>query len=414
MSVPHPQPVRIASSMTLRVLTLSSLFPDASRPNFGIFVERQTRELASRWGVDLTVIAPIGVPPWPLSRLARYHALATQPLMERWRDLTVYRPRFPIVPALGARFHPASIARTVLPLVRRLHADHPFDVIDASFFYPDGPAAMRIAAALGIPFSIKARGADIHHWGRQAGCASQILAAAHAASGLLAVSAAMREDMAALGMERDKIRIHYTGVDLDRFTPAADRTAAKAALGITGPLIVSVGALIPRKGQDLLIRALPSLPGATLLLAGAGGSLHHYRSLASDSGVDDRVRFLGSVPHADLPALLGAADVMALPSASEGLANVWVEALACGTPLVISDVGGARELIDRPQAGRIVARNPAVIAEAVRSVIAAPPPPLEVRESAMRFTWKANGDTLLHHLQSIAEGRTISGPEPRS
>src|SRR3546814_14566077 len=82
---------------------------------------------------------------------------------------------------------------------------------DASFFYPDGPAAMRIARRLAIPFSIKARGADIHHWARQRATGPQITRAANAASGLLAVSAAMREDMIALGIERDKNRVHYTG-----------------------------------------------------------------------------------------------------------------------------------------------------------------------------------------------------------
>src|SRR3546814_8883248 len=88
---------------------------------------------------------------------------------------------------------------------------------------------MRIARRLAIPFSIKARGADIHHWARQRATGPQITRAANAASGLLAVSAAMREDMIALGIEGDKIRVHYTGVDFDRFRPAPDRTVAKAA-----------------------------------------------------------------------------------------------------------------------------------------------------------------------------------------
>src|SRR3546814_16437787 len=87
---------------------------------------------------------------------------------------------------------------------------------------------MRIARRLAIPFSIKARGADIHHWARQRATGPQITRAANAASGLLAVSAAMREDMIALGIEGDKIRVHYTGVDFDRFRPAPDRTVAKA------------------------------------------------------------------------------------------------------------------------------------------------------------------------------------------
>ncbi|MBK5263633.1 MAG: glycosyltransferase [Alphaproteobacteria bacterium] len=388
--------------MTLRVLTLSTLYPDASRPNFGIFVERQTRELASRAGVDLTVIAPLGIPPWPLSLLARYRALAHLPMVERYHGLTVHRPRFSIIPGSGSRFHPANIIRAILPLARQLHRQNPFDVIDASFFYPDGPAAMAVAAALDIPFSIKARGADIHYWGQKTGAAPKIIAAAKAASGLLAVSAAMREDMIALGMDGGKIRVHYTGVDLDRFIPVPDRTAAKALLGLSGPVVISAGALITRKGQAELIRAIAMLPGVTLLLAGAGPQQRAYQHLADTLGIADRVRFLGSVPHADLPALFGAADVMALPSVSEGLANVWVEALACGTPIVISDAGGAREVVDRAEAGRIVARTPLTIAEAINDLLLNSPAPDAVRQSALRFSWETNGDALLAHLVKIA------------
>ena len=155
--------------MTLNVLTLSTLFPDMSRPNFGVFVERQARELASRPDADVTVIAPVGVPYWPLSLAPHYAALRALPRKERWRELTVYRPIFRILPKIGGRTNVGAMTRAILPLVRRLHAERPFDVIDASFFFPDGPVARRLSRALGIPYSVKARGADIHYWGTQPG-----------------------------------------------------------------------------------------------------------------------------------------------------------------------------------------------------------------------------------------------------
>jgi glycosyltransferase involved in cell wall biosynthesis len=387
--------------MPLRILTLSTLFPDATRPNFGVFVERQTRELASRDGVELVVIAPRGVPPWPLSRHPRYRALTAVAEQEVWRGLMVHRPHFPILPAVGGRWHPALMTRAILPLVRRLHREAPFDVIDASFFFPDGPVARRLSAALGIAYSVKARGADIHHWGRHPATAAMVRDAADHAAGLLAVSAAMKADMAALGMAPARIGVHYTGVDLDRFT-LADRAAAKAARGLTGPVVATLGALIPRKGQALVIEALAGLPGATLLLIGDGPDRGALAAQADRLGVGARVRFLGSVPHADLPGWLAASDVMALPSASEGLANAWVEALACGVPLVISEAGGARELLDRPAAGRIVPRDPAAIRAALTAILAAPPDPAAVRAVAARFTWQANGDMLLAHLRACA------------
>jgi teichuronic acid biosynthesis glycosyltransferase TuaC len=387
--------------MTLHVLTLSTLFPDMSRPNFGVFVERQTRQLASRPDVEVTVIAPVGLPPWPLSRLRRYAALAHLPERERWRDLTVHRPRFHIVPKFGGRMNVGAMTRAIMPLVKRLHAEHPFDVIDASFFYPDGPVAARIARTLGIPLSIKARGADIHYWGRRKGTRRMIRKAAGAASGMLAVSGAMRRSMIDLGMDGERIAVHYTGVDLDRFQPM-DRTEAKAAYGLSGPVVLSVGALIPRKGQALLIRALPALPGVTLILAGQGPDRQGLADLAAELGVADRLGIMGSVAHEHLPPLLSAADVMALPSSSEGLANAWVEALACGTPVVTCDVGGARELLDRPEAGHIVARAPEAIAIAIRDLLDHPPDREKTRATALRFTWAANGDALEAHLRKIA------------
>ena len=377
----------------LNILTLSTLFPNAAKPNFGIFVERQTAGLAAREGVDVTVINPVGVPPWPLNRSAQYGALAKLPLDENWRGLDVHRPRFTLIPKFGGPHNPALIARAVLPLAKRLHADNPFDLIDAEFFYPDGPAAMRLSDALGIPFTVKARGADIHFWGSMKGCDAQILAASKRAAGLLAVSAALKADMVRLGMDASKIMVHYTGLDQARFMPR-DRAAERAKLGVTGPLILCVGALIPRKNQALLIEALAQLPGATLMLAGAGESESEYRMLAAEFKVTDRVRFMGSVAHDALPALFAAADVMALVSESEGLANAWVEALACGTPVVASNVGGAPELIRSPDAGRIVAREVGAIAAAITELIQNPIPPERVAAQVAHFSWAKNAATL--------------------
>jgi teichuronic acid biosynthesis glycosyltransferase TuaC len=345
--------------MPLHVLTLSTLFPDGTRPNFGVFVERQTRGLAARADCDVTVVAPIGIPPWPLSLAAHYAPLRALPKVEQWQGMTVHRPRFPVVPKIGGRFHVAAMTRALLPLVRSIHAEKPIDVIDASFFFPDGPVAANLARALDIPFSVKARGADIHYWGE-----------------------------------------HRVTRALDRFQPG-DREAAKATWQVIGPAVLCVGALIDRKGQELLIRALPALPDVTLLLAGHGPEAGRYEKLAGELGVGSRVRLLGSVPHGDLPQLYNAADVMALVSASEGLANAWVEALACGTPLVLSDVGGARELVASEAAGRIVERTPEAIAAAISDLLASSPNRDAVRSAALPFTWSANSDALFAHLSAM-------------
>ena len=385
----------------LRVLTLSTLYPDSARPNFGVFVERQTRGLAALPDTNVTVVAPIGLPPWPLSRL-RHRTLAALPLQEEWHSLNVHRPRFLAMPGTAGRWHAPLLARALWPLLDTLA----FDVIDASFFFPDGPAAVALGARYGVPVSIKARGADIHHWGRAPATAAQIRVAGQGAAGLLAVSEAMRDDMIAIGLPADRIRIHRTGIDRDRFQPA-DRAAAKATLGITGPVVLSLGALIARKGHGIVLDAVATLPDVTLLIAGDGPDRAALAAQAKAGGIADRVRLLGSVPHADLPRLLAAADVMALASASEGLANAWVEALSCGTPIVVADVGGAREVVMTPAAGRIAAREAGAFAAAIADLLAVPPRRVETAAAAAPFSWERNATELRAHLAGLVANRSL-------
>jgi glycosyltransferase involved in cell wall biosynthesis len=381
----------------LRVLTLSTLYPDSARPSFGIFVERQTRAVAARPGVETEVVAPVGLPPWPLALHPHYRARSLLPAGETRHGLPVHRPRFRAWPRIGEARTARALAEAVLPLARALRCD----VIDAEFFWPEGVAAMHLARALGLPFSVKARGSDIHLWGRKPAVAEQMIAAAGEAGGLLAVSAALRADMAAMGMPEEKIRIHYTGADLERFRPL-DRMSAKHGLGVEGPLIVSPGNLVPLKGHRLVLEALTDVPHATLLIAGEGPERPALESLIAKLGLGGRARLLGAAPPEAMPGLLAAADLMILPSEREGLANVWIEALACGTPILIADVGGAREVLDRPEAGRVVAREPAAIAAAAREMLASPPDPAAVRATAERFSWERNAAELHEHLAGLA------------
>ena len=384
----------------LRVLTLASLFPNAAQPNLGVFVERQTLGLAALPDVDLKLIAPVGVPPWPLTRFGRYAALDALPRQEQWKGLDTRRPRFLNIPGTHGRFHTAGIVRALMPVLTEMRRDFAFDVIDAEFFFPDGPAAVALGRYFGVPVSIKARGGDIHHWGSAPATAAQVVAAGRAADGLLAVSDALREDMITLGMPADRIAVHRTGVDGDRFAPR-DRAAEKARLGVAGPLILSVGALVERKGHDIVIDAVARLPGITLWIAGHGPERTVLEARIAGLGLSDRVKLLGAVPHGDLPALFAAADVMALASASEGLANAWVEALSSGTPVVITAAGGARETVCSPEAGRVVDRTAEAFAQGIADVLADPPMQDAVRTAATRFSWDTNTVELYAHLQRL-------------
>jgi len=286
----------------MRILSVSTLFPAPGRAGFGRFVAHQMDGFAQTPGADLVMVNPIGLPIWPLSRRAPYAALASCPATSPRAGYTVHHPRFRLWPLVGGTGNPARIARAVLPLARRLHAEQPFDLVDAQFFFPDGPAAMLVAQALGLPFTIKARGSDIHYWSTRPAALAQMRAAAGQAAALLAVSAALKADMVALGMPEARIHVHYTGLDHARFFPrpqASARADVLAALGLAlpaaAPLLLCPGALIAIKGQRLAIAALASVPRAHLLLAGSGSDEPALRALAEGPATAGRVHFLGQV-----------------------------------------------------------------------------------------------------------------------
>lgn len=391
----------------MRTLVFSTLYPNAAQPNFGVFVDGSVQALQRMSAVRQHVMAPLGVPPPPLDRLARYRALTALPAHEMWGAVPVERPRFPLVPGIGWPFNPWLVARSARPVLRRLRrAGCDFKVIDAQFFYPCGVAAAALGAELGLPVLMKARGSDIKLWSERPPALRMMLRAAGQATLLVAVSQSLKTQMVALGFPADKIEIHYTGVDLARFA-LADKAVARQALGVTGPLAVSVGALVERKGHALLLEALAHVPDLTLWLIGGGPNRANLEAQAARLGVAARVRFLGVVPHAQVASLLGAADLSVMGSYSEGLANAWVESLACGTPVVTTDVEGAREAIDRPAAGRVVpGRDARAFADAMRAVLAGPSRPAETRAAAERFGWDRHVATKVALLEAVA-GRRV-------
>src|SRR4051812_23992883 len=171
----------------LRVLILSSCYPDSGRPNLGNFVQRQMIELAGRPGLELEIVVPRARVLFPLSLLARWpqpDALAPQ---EERKGLSVHRLIYPALPR-ASWLRPPLLARRLLPLLRDIRAHFPFDLISAEFAWPEGPAAVRLGRALGVAVSIKARGPDFQQPAANPLLRRQLLASGRAAAGLLAVS----------------------------------------------------------------------------------------------------------------------------------------------------------------------------------------------------------------------------------
>lgn len=304
--------------------------------------------------------------------------------------MAITHPRFLVIPRVGMALQPGALARSVIAEVKSMMAGgYDFDLIDAHFFYPDGVAAAEVATAFGKPFVVTARGSDINLFGRFPGPREAIVASASKAAAVIAVSAALKGAMESIGIDGSRIKVLRNGVDLDVFAPKP-RDEARARFGLRkGAVIVTVGNLHPEKGVDLVVRSLSHLPQpVSLLVVGEGPEQPRLARLARALGVDQRVCFSRNVPQTDLAWAYSAADVLVLASSREGWPNVLLEAMACGTPVVATDVGGVREIVTEAVAGQIVGdRSPQAIAAAVAGMLAGLPPSQAVREHAGRFDW---------------------------
>lgn len=367
---------RAAGGQALRLLTFSTLYPNPAQPHHGVFVENRLRHLLAGGEAESTVLAPV---PWFPFRHPEV------PPFERRHGIAVYHPRYPAPPGLGMYTGPAALlAAARRALVPLLETGLRFDAIDAHYLYPDGVAAVRLGREFGLPVVITARGSDVSQLPHHAMPRRLIRDAIRRAAALVAVSAGLKEGLVALGAPPEKVTVLRNGVDLQAFRPPSDWVPNAT------PSLLSVGHLIPRKGHDLVIRALALLPRHHLVVVGDGPQREALRALAQRLGVADRVRFAGARPHAELRHFYGAADVMVLASAREGWANVLLEAMACGTPVVASPAWGSREAVSSPAAGLVLHETtPEAIAAAVRRLLAAPPSRLVVRAHAERFSWDA-------------------------
>jgi len=377
----------------IRTLLFSTLYPSSVRPVHGIFVETRLRELLKTGEVETKVVAPVPWFPFRGERFGEYGQFAATPHFERRNDIDVYHPRYFLPPKVGMNIAPYTLARGAMPVIRDLmRQGFDFDLIDAHYYYPDGVAAGLVAKQLGKPFVVTARGTDLNLIPQYAKPRRLILETAAQAAASIGVCKALMDCLGDLGAAREKLYVMRNGVDLERFAPI-DRKQARQALELPAEkqILLSVGHLVERKGHHVAIEALVLLPTETLLvIAGNGPDLAQLQELAKRLAVQDRVIFAGQIENAKLKWWYSAADALVLCSSREGWANVLLEAMACGTPVIATDIWGTPEVVSTPAAGRLMnERSPEAMVAAWQDLLRAKPRAAETRACAEDFSWDA-------------------------
>lgn len=392
----------------MRVLVVTKIFPSAAEPLSAPFNRQQFAALAERCQiVDVLATIPYYPGAGLLGRWSSAGRLTEVPAREVIDGLPVRHPRTLFIPRAGhGTWGPLYVA-SLLPYVPGYRGR--VDVVLASWAYPDGFAGVVLARLLGVPAVVKLHGSDVNHNARLPGPRRQLAWALPRAARVVAVSRALADEVAALGVARERVAVVMNGVDGERFRPA-DRAAARAALGLpaTGAIALYVGNLKEAKGVLDLAAAFEPVAArradAHLVVVGGGDARPALEAAAAR--LPGRLHLVGPKPQAEVPTYLAACDVLALASWAEGTPNVVLEALAAGRRVVATAVGGVPDLLPDPALGELVpARDPAAFAAALERALATPYDPAAVAARGARGGWAASAAALHQVLDDAVAGR---------
>jgi teichuronic acid biosynthesis glycosyltransferase TuaC len=390
----------------MNILTISSLYPNNKDPKHGIFVETRLRHLVKDFPeIKPTVIAPVPWFPFSSKKFGEYAKYAGVVKQETRNGIEVHHPTYLVIPKIGMYLTPLFMSWAISKTLKKLTKNgKQFNLIDGHYFYPDGVAIAKVAKKYKIPFTCTARGTDINLIPQYPTALKMIKKVFKQASHMMTVCQALKDEMIVLGADENKVTTLRNGVDLDLFSPSneAEQQTLKDEFGIQNKLVMSVGWLIERKGHYLVIDAIKNIDNSTLAIAGDGPDLTQLKNQVNKLGLENRVKFLGAITQPELNKWFQAADVTVLASSREGWANVLLESMASGTPVVATKVWGTPEVVTCEEAGVLVERNAHDIQQGLEVLLTNSPERALTRKYAEQFDWQSTSKGQLNIFKKIA------------
>lgn len=389
----------------MKLLVLTNLFPTPWDPLRGSFNRQQFERLGQRHEVHVLTAVDFR---------ERRGARAAVEVPGLRTDYFVFV--FP--PGIGRALHAACwFASLLLQRGRRLRAEK-YDGVLASWAYPDAVASVWMARWLGIPVVVKVHGSDLNVVAEKALRRPQIRSALRHAGAVVAVSRALAEKAVAIGADPSRVHVIYNGVDAARFAPGA-QASARQRLSVQepcAPLLLYVGNLKEAKGCLDLLEAFPALlarqPDARLVYVGAGTCRDALLARAAALGCADRVQLMGAMAHDALADWFRAADLLCLPSHNEGVPNVVLEAMACGTPVVATRVGGIPEVLPDYAGILVPAKQPEALSAALIQAVETRWDRAKIVAHAATFSWADNVNQLDAIMQRVVDGSPSISSSP--
>lgn len=381
--------------MTIKILAISHLFPNAKAQEYGVFVFNRLQAVHRQCQVK--VISPLQWFPF-MGVLGRGFGggLARR---ETWGGLDVLRPRFAVIPRYFKVLDALSLMVSVLPVALRLRQRErfDFDLVDVHWTYPDLLAGFVLAKWFKKKFIVTIRGREALYPGESTLRRRLLESLLRRADFVVTLSAELRDLVVDLGVPAARVRVILNGVNCERFQ-YQDQASCRQRLGLPqeGKILLSVGSLIERKGHHELIRILPELmrshPVRLYIVGGVnpeGDFSPALHRMIRELGLDN-VELVDKVDHGQLNDWYGAADLFCLATKGEGCPNVVLEALASGTPVVVTDVGAVRELVEPELDGVIVEQERLVdLARIVDAALGKPWQRKAIADRMQGRTWES-------------------------
>lgn len=387
----------------MNILVLTTLYPNNVQHRHGIFIENRVKELVNRYpDAKVKVVAPVPYfPSWlPVTSYQQYSQVVKK---EMRSGIEILHPRYWVIPKIGMNITPYFLYQTSLTAIKDIQqAGFAVDVIDSHYFYPDGVVASWIGKKLNIPVMVTARGSDINVIPHNNTARKRIVKAMNNVQVNAAVSKALVNEMVKLAPSANVPVVLRNGVDLKVFTPEAVKPILPCDIEEDEKLIISVGNLVELKGHHLVIEALTLVAKIKLIIIGDGPMRPELERQVIDLNLQERVFFTGNIQQYELPGYYAAADALVLASSREGMPNVLLESLACGTPVVATDVGGCREVVDQCVGRILYKRSFEEIAQALVTIFENNFLPEEVRKYASSFGWQETAAKQFELLNFIA------------
>ena len=375
----------------IKTLLITNLYPNPQELNRGIFVESMARGL--REYCDITIVSPL---PWfprlgLLRGLKSWYKFSQVPYTYELNGQKIICPKYLAIPNVGF-LHGFFLFMAIWPLIKRLQGQRKFDLINAHWLFPDGVAAAWVAKRLRLPLVLSAHGTDVNLYLKMRLRAPQIIVALNMAAGITLVSRQHAQRMNDLGINQEKVAIIGNG--FDKVFVVGDRMSSRADLGIDidRKIIMFIGRLVPVKGLNYLLVVMAKMlkrggDCPELAVVGDGPLRKEYEREIVRLGLGNCIRLYGEKKHLEISKWISAANIICLPSISEGCPTIVIEALACGRPVVAAKVGDVPYLINKDNGVLFESKNTEQMLEAIQQALDKKWNEQAIRDSVVDMTW---------------------------